>query len=108
MRRLLLVLLFSGVASADQVYTCFAASGTNGSGTCGVIATGGYTVATVSIAAASGSPDGTVTIYVDGKSVYTYATPTTLKVIRGPVAGKLAVGLSGNTTGTVDVTVRLK
>lgn len=71
----------------------------------------GYAVANVSVEKLSGSPDGTVQIYVDGYSVGTggaYATPTTKKIFRGPVGGQITVILSGNTTGTVAVEVRLK
>lgn len=73
--------------------------------------TAGYQVATVDVSAASGSPDGTVQIYVNEVSVGTggvYATPTTKKSFRGPVTGTIRISLTGNSTGTVAVTVTLK
>lgn len=74
-----------------------------------VVDTAGYSAATVGIKAASGSPDGTVTIKADsGVTLATYATPTTLKVYRGPTSGTLSVELTANTTGTVYAEVRLK
>lgn len=73
-----------------------------------------YSMATVTIAASSGSPDGTVTVYdVSPLGAYsdalaTYATPTTPKTFRGPAGYKLAVRLAGNSTGTISVSVMLR
>ena len=72
-----------------------------------------FSTGAVTIAANTGSPDGTVTIYDtspggDLIAVGTYATPSTPKKWSGPVFSKLTIVLSGNTTGTVDVWVELK
>lgn len=104
----LLILLLALPAFGDQVTTATLNSTTSKTIT---VDTAGYSVATVTVLAASGTPDGTVQVYVDGKSLGTaaqYATPTTTKVFRGPVSGTLVVALGGNSTGTVSVTVRLK
>lgn len=73
-----------------------------------------FSEAQVSVKAATGTPDGTVTVKVatpsggDPVTVATYATPTTVKTYRGPVGAGLTVALTGNTTGTVQITVLLK
>jgi len=107
LRFLLALALVAGPALADKVTSVVLTTAANSIS----VPTDGYHVATVTISAASGSPDGTAIIYVDGKSMGTggtYATPTTVKVFRGPVAGNLRVVLSGNSTGTVNVELRLK
>lgn len=67
----------------------------------------------VTLAAASGTPDGTVTIYTiaptgDQIAMSTYATPTTAKTFVGECQTKLLINLSGNTTGTVRYVVRVQ
>jgi len=107
LRSLLALALLAGPALADKVTSVVLTTAVNSIS----VPTDGYQVATVTISAASGSPDGTAIIYVDGKSMGTggtYATPTAVKVFRGPVAGNLRVVLAGNSTGTVNVELRLK
>lgn len=72
-----------------------------------------YMTGAVTVAANTGSPDGTVTIYDtspgnDLIAVATYATPSAPRKWSGPVFSKLTIVLSGNTTGTIDVWVELK
>lgn len=116
MKRLLLSLalclaLLSGVASADKVVPIWAAQATPAQTQ---IDTVGYQTAQVNVWATSGTPDGTVTVYLvpPGNAglvtLATYATPTTVKTFRGPAGATLAIALSGNTTGTVGVNVVLK
>lgn len=107
LRALLALALFAPPAFADKVTSVVLTTAANSIS----VPTDGYQVATVAISAATGTPDGTAIIYVDGKSMGTggtYATPTTVKVFRGPVAGNLRVVLAGNSTGTVNVELRLK
>lgn len=107
LRSFLVLALLSGSALADKVTSVVLTTAANSIS----VPTDGYQVATVAISAATGTPDGTAIIYVDGKSMGTggtYATPTTSKVFRGPVSGTITVVLASNTTGTVAVTVRLK
>lgn len=101
-------------AQADVGFTAFANTGTNGTY---FINTNNYKSANVTVVAASGTPDGTVTIYtvpggVDDVAkrvqVEQYATPTTAKAYIGPCQGGLVITLTGNTTGTVSVTGSLK
>lgn len=107
----LVLLLVSGVAHADKIIPIWAAQ-TAPAQT--VVDTSGYQTAQVSIWAASGSPDGTVTIYLvppgDGPlmALASYATPTTVKTFRGPAGVRLAVALTGNSTGTVAAYMVLK
>lgn len=101
-------------ARADVAFTAFNASGTNGTY---VQNTAGYKTISVTVLAASGSPDGTVTVYVvpggtdsvaKRVAVATYATPTTAKTYYGPATGAVVIELTGNSTGTVTVTGVLK
>ena len=107
LRSLLVLALLAGPAVADKVTSVVLTTAANSIS----VPTDGYQVASVTISAATGTPDGTAIIYIDGKSTGTggtYATPTTTKVFRGPVAGTLRVVLAGNSTGTVNVEIRLK
>jgi len=107
----LCLLLAAGVASADKVVPIWAAQ-TAPAQT--IVDTSGYQTAQVTIWAASGSPDGTVTIYLvpPGNAplmaLTSYATPSSVKTFRGPAGTRLAVALTGNTTGTVAAYVVLK
>lgn len=107
----LALLLLAGVAAADKVVPIWAAQAAPAST---IIDTVGYQTAQVTIWAASGSPDGTVTIYLvpPGNAGFitlaTYATPSAAKTFRGPAGVTLAIALAGNTTGTVGVNVVLK
>ncbi len=114
MKRLALILallLLAGVASADKVVPIWAAQATPAQT---IVDTTGYQTAQVTIYATSGSPNGTVTLYLvpPGNpglvTLATYATPTTPKTFRGPAGITLAIALTGNTTGTVGVNVVLK
>lgn len=108
---LLVLLLLSLPAFADQVVQVWTAQDTNVTTT---VATQGFKTAQVTIWAASGSPDGTVTIYYvppnggQWVTLKTYATPSAAKTFAGPVGTTLALALSGNSTGTVSANVVLK
>ena len=118
---LFIVAVFAGAAAlviclAAQADVGFIAFNTGTNGTY-FINTNNYKSANVTVVAASGTPDGTVTIYtvpggVDDVSkrvqVEQYATPTTAKAYIGPCQGGLVITLTGNTTGTVSVTGSLK
>lgn len=72
-----------------------------------------YQSGQVVVWAASGTPDGTVTIYdttpgAPSVKLAEYPTPTAAKKFRGPVGVSLLVVLSGNTTGTVGAVAVLK
>jgi hypothetical protein len=107
----LAAVLLAGTATADKIVWVWTAQGTPAQTT---VDTSGFQTAQVSIWAASGSPDGTVTIYLvpPGNAqlvtLATYATPTTVKTFRGPAGSTLAIALAGNTTGTVAANVVLK
>lgn len=110
----LATLVVAFTARADVAFTAFDASGTNGTY---VQNTAGYKTISVTVLAASGSPDGTVTVYVvpggtdsvaKRVAVATYATPTTAKTYYGPATGAVVIELTGNSTGTVTVTGVLK
>lgn len=101
-------------AQADLGFTAFNNTGTNGTY---FINTANYKSANITVLAASGSPNGTVTVYtvpggVDDVAkrvqVEQYATPTTAKAYIGPTQGGLVITLTGNSTGTVSVTGSLK
>jgi hypothetical protein len=108
---LVAVILAGPVAAGDKVNLVWTAQATN---TTATIDTTGYKSAQVTIWAAEGSPDGTVSIYYDSDRggplvlLKQYATPTTVKTFAGPVGTKLVVGLSGMSTGKVGCTVVLK
>lgn len=107
----LLLLLLAGAAYADKVVWVWTAQATPAQTTLDTV---GYQTAQITIYAASGSPDGTVTIYLVPPgggalvSLATYATPSTPKTFRGPVGTALAIALTANTTGTVAVNAVLK
>ena len=78
-----------------------------------VIETRDASVAQVTIWAASGSPDGTVTIYKSDSNapevkLAEYAKPTSAKCLSGPVGMRLRIALTGMSTGAVGVKVVLK
>lgn len=110
---LVLALLFLALPAfaADKVELIWTAQATNTSKS---VQTAGYGEAQITVWAASGSPDGTVSIYNAPPSpaplvlLATYATPTTAKTFRGPAGTTLIVALSGNTTGTVGAVAVLK
>lgn len=108
---LALAFLVAPVYAADKVEPIWTAQATN---TAKTIQTDGYGEAQVTVWAASGTPDGTVSIYNAPPSpaplvlLATYATPTTAKTIRGPAGMTLVVALSGNSTGTVGAVAVLK
>lgn len=96
---------------SDKVVTVFNGQATSKST---VVDTAGYAEAQVTVWGASGSPDGTVTVYHSTPSgaplvaLATYATPSAAKTFRGPVGTAIVVTLTGNTTGTVSVVAVLK
>ena len=108
---LALAFLVAPVYAADKVEPIWTAQATNASK---AVQTAGYGEAQVTVWAASGSPDGTVSIYNAPPApaplvlLATYATPTTAKTFRGPAGTTIIVALSGNTTGTVGAVAVLK
>lgn len=108
---LALALLAAPAFAADKVEPIWTAQATN---TAKTIQTAGYGEASVTIWAASGTPNGTVSIYSQAPNgaplvlLATYATPTTAKTFRGPVVTAIVVALSGNSTGTVGAVAVLK
>ncbi len=107
---LALAFLAAPVYAADKVEPIWTAQATN---TAKTIQTAGYGEAQVVVWAASGTPNGTVSIYdaTPGAPLVllaTYATPTTAKKFRGPAGTTLVVALSGNSTGTVGAVAVLK
>lgn len=107
---LLLVAALALPATAATQYMVWTDQATNASTT---IDTSQAREAQVTVWGSSGSPDGTVKVFVispDGQWVLvsTYATPTTAKTYRGPTGTRLGFSLTGNTTGRVSVAVLLK
>lgn len=108
---IVIVFVLALPASADKVVTVFSGQDVPKSV---AVDTTGYQTALVTIWAASGTPNGTVTIYSappNGAplvSLTSYATPTTAKTFRGPVGAGLVIVLAGNSTGTVSTSVVLK
>ena len=108
---LALALLTAPAFAADKVEPIWTAQATN---TSKAVQTAGYGEAQITVWAASGSPDGTVSIYNAPPApaplvlLATYATPTTAKTFRGPAGTTIIVALSGNTTGTVGAVAVLK
>ena len=108
---LALALLAAPAFAADKVEPIWTAQATN---TSKAVQTAGYGEAQVTIWAASGSPDGTVSIYNAPPApaplvlLATYATPTTAKTFRGPAGTTIIIALSGNSTGTVGAVAVLK
>lgn len=107
----LCLLLIAGNALADKVVTVWTAQPAPAQTE---IDTSGYQTAQITIWATSGSPDGTVTIYLVPPggaplvSLASYATPSAVKTFRGPAGTRLAVALTGNTTGEVAAYAVLK
>ena len=112
---LLAVLLVAGLvaptALADKLWAAISASGANQVVS---VDSASYKTAQVTVWAASGSPDGTVTIYVRAspiaarRQVAQYATPTVAKTFMGAAGGVLEVELTANTVGTITVVGILK
>lgn len=108
---LALFLLALPAFAADKVESIWTAQATN---TAKAVQTAGYGEAQVTVWAASGTPDGTVSIYnappLGAPLVFlaSYPTPTAAKTFRGPAGTTLIVALSGNTTGTVGAVAVLK
>ena len=93
-----------------ETYKVFDGTGDDGTQ---VVDVSEYYIAAVTIAANTGSPDGTVVVYDqspggDLVAVATYATPSLPRKWTGSAWSKLLFVLSGNTTGTIDVWLELK
>ena len=108
---IVIVFVLALPASADKVVTVFSGQDVPKSV---AVDTTGYQTALVTIWAASGTPNGTVTIYSQPPlgappvALATYATPTTAKTFRGPVGASIVVSITGLSSGTISAVAVLK